>query len=418
MGVLERIKDIELEISRTQKNKATESHLGSLRAKLCQLRRQVLEEASGPGGGSNAGRGFEVGKYGDARIALVGFPSVGKSSLLQKLTGTTSEVASYEFTTLTCIPGIIHYNEAKIQLLDLPGIITGAASGQGRGRQVIATAKSADLIFIVLDATRDDTQKEKLERELDISGIRLNQRPPNASFTVKKTGGLKFNSTVPQPTVDEEVVKRVLHEYKLFNVELVLREAITVDQLLDIIEGNRKYVKCLYVYNKIDLLSIPELDEIARRPMSVPISAHSKLNFDGLMERAWQELALTRVYTKPKGEFPDFEGPVVLTPQRGTGETTVENAVLQIHRGLLQEMKSALVWGTSVKASPQICSLKHVLEDEDVIQVVKMTAAEMARARHGKKTGQCHAGTGIAMEKKGTTSKAEKIVGGKSSAHR
>jgi ribosome-interacting GTPase 1 len=219
--------------------------------------------------------------------------------------------------------------------------------------------------------------------------------------------------------VDEEVVKKVLHEYKLFNVELVLREPITVDQLLDIIEGNRKYVKCLYVYNKIDLLSIEELDEIARRPMSVPISAHSELNFDGLLERAWQELALTRVYTKPKGEFPDFDGPVVLTPQRGTGETTVENAVLQIHRGLLKEMKSALVWGTSVRSSPQICSLKHVLEDEDVIQVVKMTAAEMARARHGKKTGQCHAGTGIAMEKKhGTTSKAEKIVGGKSTAHR
>ena len=47
------------------------------------------------------------------------------------LTGTTSEVAAYEFTTLTCIPGIIHYNEAKIQLLDLPGIIEGAAEGKG-----------------------------------------------------------------------------------------------------------------------------------------------------------------------------------------------------------------------------------------------------------------------------------------------
>jgi small GTP-binding protein len=65
-----------------------------------------------------------------------GFPSVGKSSLLQLLTGTESEVAAYEFTTLTCIPGIIHYNDSKIQLLDLPGIIEGAAEGKGRGRQV------------------------------------------------------------------------------------------------------------------------------------------------------------------------------------------------------------------------------------------------------------------------------------------
>lgn len=58
---------------------------------------------------------------------------MGKSTLLTHLTGTQSEAAAYEFTTLTCIPGVIHYNDAKIQLLDLPGIIEGAAEGKGRG---------------------------------------------------------------------------------------------------------------------------------------------------------------------------------------------------------------------------------------------------------------------------------------------
>lgn len=48
-----------------------------------------------------------------------------------QLTGTKSEAAAYEFTTLTCIPGVIHYNDAKIQLLDLPGIIEGASQGKG-----------------------------------------------------------------------------------------------------------------------------------------------------------------------------------------------------------------------------------------------------------------------------------------------
>lgn len=76
-------------------------------------------------------------KSGDARVALIGFPSVGKSTLLNKLTNTHSEACAYEFTTLTCIPGKIEYNGANIQLLDLPGIIEGAAQGKGRGRQVM-----------------------------------------------------------------------------------------------------------------------------------------------------------------------------------------------------------------------------------------------------------------------------------------
>lgn len=68
-------------------------------------------EPSGKGGKSE---GFDVGKYGDARVALIGFPSVGKSTLLSTLTDTQSEAAAYEFTTLTCIPGVLNYNNAKI----------------------------------------------------------------------------------------------------------------------------------------------------------------------------------------------------------------------------------------------------------------------------------------------------------------
>jgi len=77
--------------------------------------------------GGGGGEGWDVKSTGDSRVGLIGFPSVGKSTLLTKLTGTHSEAAAYEFTTLTCIPGIIRYKGAKIQLLDLPGIIEGTS---------------------------------------------------------------------------------------------------------------------------------------------------------------------------------------------------------------------------------------------------------------------------------------------------
>ena len=229
--------------------KATEYHLGQLKAKLAKLRTQ-LQEPSSKGGAS--GEGFEVQRYGDARVAMIGFPSVGKSSLLTALTGTQSEAAAYEFTTLTCIPGVIHHRDAKIQLLDLPGIIEGAAEGRGRGRQVIAVCKSADLLLMVLDASRPAAHAAILTRELEAVGMRLNRSPPAIYYKPRKTGGIAFTATVAQTQgLDALLVQRILHEYKIHNAEVLVRGDCSADDLIDVIEGNRRYVKCLYVYNKV-----------------------------------------------------------------------------------------------------------------------------------------------------------------------
>jgi ribosome-interacting GTPase 1 len=115
--------------------------------KLARLRAQLLEPVGGAGSGGGAG--FDVSKSGDARVALVGFPSVGKSTFLSKITKTKSEAAAYSFTTLTAIPGVLEYGGAEIQILDLPGIIEGASEGKGRGRQVISAAKVSGLAFLM-----------------------------------------------------------------------------------------------------------------------------------------------------------------------------------------------------------------------------------------------------------------------------
>ncbi|KAI3410059.1 hypothetical protein GPALN_006422 [Globodera pallida] len=367
MGIVEKIAEVEREMARTQKNKATEYHLGILKAKLAKYRQELLEPAKG---GSSKGEGFDVMKSGDARVALVGFPSVGKSTFLSTVTTTESVAASYEFTTLTCIPGVIEYEGANIQLLDLPGIIEGASQGKGRGRQVIAVAKTADLILMMLDATKGDVQKLLLEKELEAVGIRLNKRPPNIYFKRKNGGGLKFTHTVPVTHCHEKLIQMVLHEYKIFNADVIFREDCTIDELIDVIQANRVYIPCLYVYNKIDQISIEEMDRLARMPHSVVISCELNLNLDYMLEKLWEYLALIRVFTKRPGNAPDL-GPEDGIILRGT--STVEHACHALHRTLVAQFRYAIVWGMSTKFtnSPQRCGIHHKLRHEDVIQIMK-----------------------------------------------
>ncbi|KAH7927375.1 developmentally regulated GTP-binding protein [Leucogyrophana mollusca] len=342
--------------------KATEYHLGLLKAKLARYRAQLLEPASKSG---PAGVGFDVQKSGDARVALIGFPSVGKSTLLSKATHTASETAAYEFTTLTAIPGVIEYQGARIQLLDLPGIVEGASQGRGRGRQVVATAKTADLILVMLDATKSEEQRRLLELELDAVGIRLNKRKPDVVFKRRTTGGL--NTTVKLTKTDEKTIRTILASYKLHNCDVMIREDITTDEFIDVLIGTRKYIPCLYVYNKIDAISLEQVDKLARTENTVVISCEMDLNLDYLIDRIWDNLGLVKIYTKKRGARPDLSDPVCL--RKGA---TIEDVCIGIHKSLAANFRYGLVWwGRSSKFSPhaQKVSLNHQVQDEDVVSI-------------------------------------------------
>lgn len=319
-------------MARTQKNKATSSHLGLLKARLAKLRRELITPQ---GGGGGSGEGFDVAKTGDARVGFVGFPSVGKSTLLSNLAGVYSEVAAYEFTTLTTVPGVIRYRGAKIQLLDLPGIIEGAKDGKGRGRQVIAVARTCNLIFIVLDSMKPVGHKKLIEHELEGFGIRLNKTPPNVTFRKKSKGGINMTSQVPLTHLDLDDVRAILSEYRISCADINFKEDVTQEEFIDVIEGNRQYIPCIYVLNKIDQISIQELDIIYKIPHCVPISAHHKWNFDDLLEMMWSYLNLVRIYTKPKGQLPDYESPVVMK----NGKNKVEHFCNSIHKTFINDFK-------------------------------------------------------------------------------
>lgn len=79
-----------------------------------------------------------------------------------------------------------------------------------------------------------------------------------------------------------------------------------MDQFIDVVQGNRVYMNCIYAYNKIDQISIEEIDRLARMPHTMVMSCEMKLNMDYLLEKIWEYLALVRVYTKKPGNAPDI----------------------------------------------------------------------------------------------------------------
>ncbi len=357
--MLDKIKAIEEELKRTPYNKATEHHIGRLKAKLARLKEELRKKSS------QKTKKAGIRKSGDATVALVGFPSVGKSTLLNKLTNAKSEVGAYDFTTLEVVPGMLEYKGARIQLLDLPGLIKGASKGKGMGKEVLSIVRSADLILIVTDVFNVH-QIDILIKELYEAGIRLNESKPEVKIKIKDRGGVRISSTVKLTKISEATIREILREYRIHNAEVTIREDITIDRFIDAILGNRKYVKAIKVINKIDLVDDKYLSELKKlHSDAIFISAEKNINIDILKEAIFDSLEFIRVYMKPQGKKADLKEPMIL--RKGA---TIEDICLKIHRDLKENFRYAQVWGKSVKFDGQRVGLDHVVEDGDVVTIV------------------------------------------------
>jgi len=130
----------------------------------------------------------------------------------------------------------------------------------------------------------------------------------------------------------------------VINADITIRQDCSIDEFIDALEGNRTYIPALYVLNKIDVISIEELDILYRLPHCVPICAEYLWNLEYLVECMWTYLDLIRIYTKPRGECPDIE-PVILPRNK----SSIEEFCNRIHRQIIKQFKYAMVWGRSVK---------------------------------------------------------------------
>jgi small GTP-binding protein len=355
MTIEDHIKAIEEELARTQYNKHTQFHIGQLKAKLAKLRAEQEERSK-----KRAGAGYYVKKSGDATVLLVGFPSVGKSTLINKITKVDSKVGAYDFTTLNVIPGVMEYNGARIQVLDMPGIIEGASAGKGLGKQILAVVRNADLVVIMVDAASAG-QAEIIKKELYQAGFRLNQKPPDVKVVRKSKGGIELSSTV-KLTISKEEIRSVLGQFGIHNADVLIRENITPEQLIDSMMKNRVYVPAVFVVNKIDMASPEELKGLPKD--FILVSAEKSAGLEQLKKAIWEKLSLTRIYLKKIGKDPDMKEPMIVK-----GSPTVMDVCEKIHREFAKNFRFARVWGRTAKFPGQKVGGEHRLADRDIVEL-------------------------------------------------
>ena len=363
LTIQEKIKELEEEISRTKYNKKTQHAIGLLKAKLAVLKERALQRSSV--GKSKGDDRFSVRKTGDGTVVLLGFPSVGKSTLLNKLTNAKSDVGAYSFTTLMAVPGLMEHKYAKIQIIDLPGIVSGAASGKGRGKEILGILRNAELILILVEALNPKHYKAML-KEVYAAGIRINQEKPDVKITKKERGGIVVGTTVKLTKIDKKTVKEIARVMKLNNAEILIRTDIDADQLIDIIEGERKYTKALTIITKMDLVSEGKIKDMSKKiKPDLAVAAENGVGIDELKELIYNKMELIRIFLKEVNKKADMEEPLIMF--KGC---TIRDVCLKLHRDFVDKFKFARVWGKGAKFDGQLFrKLDKELLDKDVLEL-------------------------------------------------
>ncbi|WP_456367267.1 OBG GTPase family GTP-binding protein [Thermococcus sp.] len=362
----EKIRALEKMYATVPKHKGTEKLRLQIKRKLAELRKELEKQRQLKKGGG--GPSMAVKKEGAAQIVLAGLPNVGKSSLLRALTNVETDVADYAFTTVEPVPGMMHHKDVQIQLVEVPGLVEGAALGKGMGPQLLSVIRNADAIAIVVDLSKDPVkQMEILLKEFERAGIKVNKRRPRVEIKRTASGGIIING---QENIKGDIseVMKMLREERIHSAEITVKEPVTLEEFADAIDDSLVWKRAIIIANKGDAPGSRENYEKLIRTYGdrfkiVPVSARKGINLDKLKDELYDLAGIIRVFTKSPGEEPAYP-PVALKK----GSTVIDLAE-RIHKDLVKNFRYARVWGKKVKFPGQRVGADYVLEDGDIVEI-------------------------------------------------
>ncbi|MFO7986173.1 MAG: GTPase, partial [Desulfatiglandaceae bacterium] len=302
----DKIAALETLISLVPKHKGTDKLRADLRRRLSKLKSAAQTKK----GGAKQASVFRIDKEGAGQVAVTGPANTGKSTLLATLTNAAPEITDFPYATWRPTPGILHYENIQIQLIDTPPLYREYVEPE-----LFDLIKRVDLILLVVDLKADPVHQIQdtaaLLQEHHIVPLRLKERFENRT-------GLVF-------------------------------------------------IPFLILANKNDDESSDEDFDILRElleddwPM-IGISTATGRNLDQLKQILFERLEIIRVYSKAPGKDPDYSSPFVLK----SGDTLAEFAA-KVHQDFARDLKAARVWGRSVYDGQKV-QRDHVLHDGDVVE--------------------------------------------------
>lgn len=291
------------------KHKASEKVQSQLKTKISELTDEIEVAQSTV---KKSPTSIKIPRQGAGQIVLVGSPNSGRSSLLRKLTKATPEVALYPFTTREPVPGMMDFEDVRVQLIELPPITADFYENY-----VTDFTRGADGVALVVDMGDDDG-----------------------------------------PFAAEVVID-----------QLKKRRRILVDQLPEVDDDPSVYhIKTVVVANKMDVEGAKDRLEIFKEMMGnrfriIEVSAETGQGLDQLKAELYRLLGVIRIYSKLPGKPADMTAPFTI-PIGGT----VLDFAEKVHSELAENLKSAKVWG-SARFDGMSVTKDHVLQDKDIVEL-------------------------------------------------
>ncbi|MHA1916798.1 MAG: GTPase [Candidatus Ranarchaeia archaeon] len=364
----EKIRTLQDYLSKIPKHKGTGKLRLKLRGTLAKFEGEVEKRAKHKKMIASGGKSpWSIEKQETGLVILVGLPNSGKSHLLNQITGANSEVGEYEFTTNLPVIGATKYEDVILSIVDLPSIVKGSADGRSNGRRIFGVVRTATLIVLVCDLSKEISNIEIILEEFEKSRIKLNEEKPKVR--IEKTGMGGIHVFGRQKYVgDIEELKDLLRGSGITNGVIHIHEEIDLEGIIDLLDPKLIRKKAIIVGSKGDLSSTKEkfdllVSKYKKRFPIVGISITKNKGFNELRKTLFDNLDIIRVYTKEPGNEPTSD-PLIL--KHGS---TVRDICNSIHKTFVQNFKYAKIFGKSVKFDRTKVGLDHVVKDKDVVEL-------------------------------------------------